>query len=66
MIRPVVQFQAEEPKESVELATVALITASRLLGDALEVEMHPLTREQLTNIRDMVGNTIVALRTLGV
>jgi len=65
MIRPVVQFQAEEPKESVELATVALITASRLLGDALEVEMHPLTREQLTNIRDMVGNTIVALRTLG-
>jgi len=66
MIRPIVQFQADEPKESVELATVALITASRLLGDALEVEMHPLTREQLTNIRDMVGNTIVALRTLGV
>ena len=66
MIKPIVQFQADEPKESIELATVAMITASRLLGDALEVDMHPLTREQLTNIRDMVGNTIVALRTLGV
>ena len=63
---PIVEFQADEPQESIELATVALMTASQLLGDAMKVDMHPLTREQLTDILDMIDNTIVAITTLGI
>ena len=66
MNAPIVEFQADEPRESIDLAKVALITASQLLGDALKVDMHPLTREQLTDVLDIVDNAIDALRNLGI
>ena len=65
MTAPIVEFQADEPRESVDLATVALLTASQLLGDALKVQLDPLTREQLTDILDMVDNAIEAIRNIG-
>lgn len=66
MSAPIVEFQADEPKESIELANVALITASQLLGDALKVELDHLTREQLTDILDMVDNAIIAIQNIGI
>lgn len=66
MIEPIVEFQADEPQESIELATVALLTASQLVGDALKVELEHLTREQLTDILDMIDNTVVAIQNLGI
>lgn len=63
---PIVEFVADEPRESVDLAKVALITASQLLGDALKVIVEPLTREQVTDVLDMVDNSIEALRNLGI
>ena len=62
MTAPIVEFQADEPRESIELATVALLTASQLLGDALKVEMDPDARDQVTYILDKVDNCIEALR----
>lgn len=63
MIEPIVEFQADEPKESVDLATVSLLTASQLLGDALKVlEIDTDTRDQLTDILDRVDNAIDALK----
>ena len=41
-------------------------TASQLLGDALKVELDNLTREQLTDILDMVDNAIEAIRNIGI
>lgn len=66
MTKPIVEFQADEQQESIELAKVALITASQLLGDALKVIEEPLTREQVTDVLDMVDNSIVALENLGI
>ena len=66
MTAPFVEFQADEPKENIELANVALITASQLLGDALKVELDHLTREQLTDILDMVDNAIIAIQNIGI
>ena len=65
MTEPIVEFQADEPRESIDLANVALLTASQLLGDALKVELDHLTREQLTDILDMVDNAIEAIRHIG-
>lgn len=62
MIEPIVEFQADEPKESIDLATVSLLTASQLLGDALKVEIDTDTRDQLTDILDKVDNAIDALK----
>lgn len=66
MKAPIVEFQADEPRESIDLAKVALITASQLLGDALKVDMHPLTRDQLIDLLDMVDNSITAIQNLGI
>lgn len=66
MTAPILEFQADEPKENIELANVALITASQLLGDALKVELDHLTREQLTDILDMVDNAITAIQNMGI
>ena len=63
---PITQYEPPEPFASIELATVSLVTASQLLGDALKVDMHPLTREQLTDVLDIVDNAIDALRNLGI
>ena len=65
-MKPIVQFVADEPRESIDRATVALLTASQLLGDALKIEIEPLTREQLTDVLDMVDNSIEAIRNLGI
>ena len=62
MIEPIVEFQADEPKESIDLAAVSLLTASQLLGDALKVEIDTDTRDQLTDILDRVDNAIEALK----
>ena len=62
MIEPIVEFQADEPKESIDLATVSLLTASQLLGDALKVEIDTDTRDQLTDILDRIDNAIDALK----
>lgn len=59
-------FVADEPRESIDLAIVALLTASQLLGDALKVEQDPLTTEQLHDVLDMVDNSLEALRNLGI
>lgn len=61
-----VQFQADEPKESIDLAKVAMITASQLLGDALKTELDPLTREQVQDILDAVDNAIEAIENIGI
>lgn len=65
-MKPIVQFVADEPRESIDRATVALLTASQLLGDALKIVIEPLTREQLTDVLDMVDNSIEAIRNLGI
>ena len=59
---PITQFQADEPQESIDLATVALLTASQLLGDALKVEMDPQTREDLQDVLDVVDASLEKLR----
>lgn len=61
-MKPIVQFQADEPRESVDLAKVALITASQLLGDALKVIEDPTARDQLHDVLDKVDNSIEELR----
>lgn len=63
---PIVQFQADEPKESIDLATVALLTASQLLGDALKVEMDPQTREDLQDVLDVVDASLEKLRDIAI
>lgn len=63
---PIVEFVADEPRESIDLAKIELITASQLLGDALKVIVEPLTREQVTDVLDMVDNSIEALRNIGI
>ncbi|MBQ6122891.1 MAG: hypothetical protein IJ124_06360 [Clostridia bacterium] len=62
MIVPIVEFQGDEPRESLDLAKVSLLTASQLLGDALKIEMDPEVRDQVTDILDKVDNCIEALR----
>ena len=62
MIVPSVEFQGDEPRESLDLAKVSLLTASQLLGDALKIEMDPEVRDQVTDILDKVDNCIEALR----
>jgi hypothetical protein len=62
MKAPIVEFQADEPRESIDLAKVALITASQLLGDALKVIEDPTARDQLHDVLDQVDNGIEALR----
>lgn len=62
MKQPIVQFQADEPRESIDLAKVALITASQLLGDALKVVSDEDQRDQLHDVLDQVDNSIDALR----
>ena len=62
MIVPIVEFQGDEPRESLDLAKVSLLTASQLLGDALKIEMDPEARDQVTDILDKVDNCIEALR----
>ena len=64
MNAPIVQFQADEPRESIDLAKVALITASQLLGDALKVVIDEDLRDQLHDVLDQVDNSIVALENL--
>lgn len=59
---PIVEFVADEPKESIDLAEVALLTASQLLGDALKVEMDPQTREDLQDVLDAVDASLEKLR----
>ena len=66
MTVPIVEFVADEPRESIDLAKVSLITASQLLGDALKVIIEPLTKEQVTDVLDMVDNSIKALQNLGI
>lgn len=61
-MKPIVQFQADEPRESIDLAKVALITASQLLGDALKVVTDEDQRDQLHDVLDQVDNSIEALR----
>lgn len=61
-MKPIVQFQADEPRESIDLAKVALITASQLLGDALKVIEDPTARDQLHDVLDQVDNSIEELR----
>jgi len=62
VIVPIVEFQGDEPRESLDLAKVSLLTASQLLGDALKVEIDTDTRDQLTDILDKVDNAIDALK----
>jgi len=64
MIWPVTQFQGEEPRESLDLAKVSLLTASQLLGDALKVIVDQDTRAQVQDILDQVDNSLDALRDL--
>lgn len=62
MKAPIIQFQADEPRESIDLAKVALLTASQLLGDALKVVSDEDQRDQLHDVLDQVDNSIDALR----
>ena len=66
MKTPIVEFQADEPQESIDLAITALVTASQLLGDALKVIVEPLTREQVQDVLDMIDNSLDALGNLGI
>ena len=59
---PIVEFVADEPQESIDLAEVALLTASQLLGDALKVEMDPQTREDIQDVLDGVDASLEKLR----
>lgn len=63
---PITQYEPPEPYASIELAIVSLVTASALLGDALKIQLDPLTREQLTDVLDIVDNALDALRNLGI
>lgn len=62
MKAPIVEFVADEPRESIDLAKVSLITASQLLGDALKVIEDPMARDQLHDVLDKVDNSIEELR----
>ena len=62
MKAPIVEFVADEPRESIDLAKVSLITASQLLGDALKVVEDPTARDQLHDVLDKVDNSIEELR----
>ena len=59
---PIVEFVADEPQESIDLAEVALLTASQLLGDALKVEVDPQTREDIQDVLDGVDASLEKLR----
>ena len=59
-----VTYQPPEPRDSVDLAIVALVTASQLLGDALKAMVDPEEREQLLDVLDMVDGALDRLRDL--
>ena len=62
MNAPIVQFQADEPQESIDLALSALVTASQLLGDGLKFIEDMDVKDQVHDILDKVDNSIDALR----
>ena len=66
MNNPIVEFVADEPRESIDQALVSLLTASQLLGDAKKGDIHPLTLEQLTDILDLVDRSIEMIRNMGI
>ena len=59
-------YQPPEPRDSIDLATVSLVTASALIGDALKAVIDPEDREQLHDILDQVDGALDRLRDLDV
>lgn len=59
-----VTYQPPEPRDSVDLATVSLATASQLLGDALKTVIDPEDRDELHGILDQVDGALDRLRDL--
>ena len=57
-----VTYQPPEPRDSIDLATVALVTASQLLGDALKIEIDAEILEDLHDILDQVDGALDRLR----
>lgn len=61
-----VTYQPPEPRESIDLATVSLVTASALIGDALKTVIGPEIREDLQDILDQVDGALDRLRDLDI
>ena len=59
-----VTYQPPEPRDSIDLATVSLVTASALIGDALKTVIGPESREELQDILDQVDGALDRLRDL--
>ena len=59
-----VTYQPPEPRDSVDLATVSLVTASQLIGDALKTVIDPEDRGELLDVLDMVDGALDRLRDL--
>lgn len=57
-------YQPPEPRDSIDLATVSLVTASQLLGDALKTVIDAETRDELHDILDQVDGALDKLRDL--
>lgn len=61
-----VTYQPPEPRDSIDLATVSLVTASQLLGDALKTVIDPEERGELLDIMDQVDGALDRLRDLDI
>ena len=59
-------YQPPEPRDSIDLATVSLVTASQLIGDALKIVIDAETREDLHDILDQVDGALDRLRVLDI
>lgn len=59
-----VTYQPPEPRDSIDLATVSLVTASQLIGDALKIVIEPEIRDELHDILDQVDGALDRLRDL--
>ena len=57
-------YQPPEPRDSVDLATVCLVTASQLIGDALKIVIDPKILEDLHDILDQVDGALDRLQDL--